>query len=52
MKRLFIYGKKLVLQSGIKPVWIHGDFAIGNILMNEYKLSAVIDFEGCANWRS
>jgi aminoglycoside phosphotransferase (APT) family kinase protein len=28
------------------PVWIHGDFAIGNILMDSGKLSAVIDF-GC-----
>lgn len=28
------------------PVWIHGDFAIGNMLMDCGKLSAVIDF-GC-----
>lgn len=28
------------------PVWIHGDFASGNILFRENKLSAVIDF-GC-----
>ena len=31
-----------------KPVWIHGDFAIGNILMDSSKLSAVIDFGGAA----
>jgi aminoglycoside phosphotransferase (APT) family kinase protein len=31
-----------------KPVWIHGDFAIGNILMDGGKLSAVIDFGGAA----
>jgi aminoglycoside phosphotransferase (APT) family kinase protein len=31
-----------------KPVWIHGDFAIGNILMDSGKLSAVIDFGGTA----
>lgn len=31
-----------------KPVWIHGDFAIGNILMDNGKLSAVIDFGGAA----
>ena len=31
-----------------KPVWIHGDFAIGNILMDAGKLSAVIDFGGAA----
>lgn len=28
------------------PVWVHGDFAAGNILMKEGKLCAVIDF-GC-----
>ncbi|MGN6669939.1 MAG: aminoglycoside phosphotransferase family protein [Candidatus Nucleicultricaceae bacterium] len=28
------------------PVWIHGDFAVGNILLHENKLSAVIDFGG------
>lgn len=28
------------------PVWIHGDFAIGNMLMQNGKLSAVIDFGG------
>ena len=31
-----------------KPVWIHGDFAIGNILIDGEKLSAVIDFGGAA----
>ena len=31
-----------------KPVWIHGDFAIDNILMDSGKLSAVIDFGGAA----
>jgi aminoglycoside phosphotransferase (APT) family kinase protein len=30
------------------PVWIHGDFAIGNILIDRGKLSAVIDFGGIA----
>ena len=30
-----------------KPaVWVHGDFAIGNILINNHELAAVIDF-GC-----
>lgn len=28
------------------PVWIHGDFAIGNMLIQDGKLSAVIDFGG------
>lgn len=31
-----------------KPVWIHGDLAIGNILIEEDKLFAVIDFGGIA----
>ena len=31
-----------------QPIWIHGDFAIGNILMDSGKLSAVIDFGGAA----
>jgi aminoglycoside phosphotransferase (APT) family kinase protein len=30
------------------PVWIHGDFAIGNMLMDGGKISAVIDFGGAA----
>lgn len=29
-----------------EPVWIHGDFAPGNILMHNGKVSAVIDFGG------
>lgn len=29
-----------------EPVWIHGDFAIGNMLMKDGKLSAIIDFGG------
>ncbi|HCU06306.1 MAG TPA: acetyltransferase [Holosporales bacterium] len=28
------------------PVWIHGDFSSGNILINDNKLSGVIDFGG------
>lgn len=28
------------------PVWIHGDFAIGNMLVKDGKLSAIIDFGG------
>ncbi|MDF3047208.1 MAG: Acetyltransferase [Candidatus Midichloriaceae bacterium] len=30
------------------PVWIHGDFAIGNMLIDGGKLSAIIDFGGSA----
>ncbi len=30
-----------------KPVWLHGDFAAGNLLIKQGRLSAVIDF-GCS----
>ncbi|WP_371169055.1 aminoglycoside phosphotransferase family protein [Aliiroseovarius sp. 2305UL8-7] len=29
------------------PVWFHGDLAVGNILINEDKISALIDFGIC-----
>ncbi|MEA2576160.1 MAG: hypothetical protein QOH93_3458 [Chloroflexia bacterium] len=29
------------------PVWVHGDVAMGNLLVKEGRLSAVIDF-GCS----
>ena len=31
-----------------EPVWIHGDIAAGNLLVRDGRLSAVIDFGGCA----
>ncbi|WP_150466311.1 aminoglycoside phosphotransferase family protein [Francisella sp. SYW-9] len=30
------------------PIWIHGDYAVGNILIKDNKLSGVIDFGGTA----
>ena len=30
------------------PVWLHGDIAIGNLLLRDGHLGAVIDFGGCA----
>lgn len=30
------------------PVWVHGDFAVGNMLLKDNKLSAIIDFGGMA----
>jgi aminoglycoside phosphotransferase (APT) family kinase protein len=30
------------------PVWIHGDIQAGNLLVNDGRLSAVIDFGGLA----
>jgi len=29
------------------PVWVHGDIAVGNLLVREGQLSAVIDFGSC-----
>lgn len=29
------------------PVWVHGDVAVGNLLVQDGRLSAVIDFGGC-----
>jgi aminoglycoside phosphotransferase (APT) family kinase protein len=29
------------------PMWIHGDIAVGNLLVREGRLAAVIDFGGC-----
>jgi aminoglycoside phosphotransferase (APT) family kinase protein len=30
------------------PVWVHGDVAVGNLLMRDGRLSAVLDFGSCA----
>ncbi|MDX2050634.1 MAG: aminoglycoside phosphotransferase family protein [Rickettsiaceae bacterium] len=56
---LALWDKACATKWDKKPVWIHGDFAIGNILMENHdeahrakadggKLSAVIDFGGAA----
>ncbi|PPE03404.1 aminoglycoside phosphotransferase family protein [Holospora curviuscula] len=47
-KALALWGRACETKWDKKPVWIHGDFAIGNILMDSGKLSAVIDFGGAA----
>lgn len=47
-KALALWDKACATKWDKKPVWIHGDFAIGNILMDDGKLSAVIDFGGAA----
>ncbi len=45
---LGLWDKACSTQWNKTPVWIHGDFAIGNMLMVGGKLSAVIDFGGIA----
>lgn len=45
---LALWDQACVTKWNNHPIWIHGDFAIGNILMDGGKLSAVIDFGGAA----
>ncbi|MFN9000622.1 MAG: aminoglycoside phosphotransferase family protein [Holosporales bacterium] len=47
-RALTLWDQACETKWGKQPVWIHGDFAIGNILMDGGKLSAVIDFGGAA----
>lgn len=47
-RALALWDKACATRWNKQPVWIHGDFAIGNILMDGGKLSAVIDFGGAA----
>jgi aminoglycoside phosphotransferase (APT) family kinase protein len=47
-RALALWDKACATKWDKKPVWIHGDFAIGNMLMDSGKLSAVIDFGGAA----
>jgi aminoglycoside phosphotransferase (APT) family kinase protein len=45
---LSLWDKACATRWNKQPIWIHGDFAIGNILIDGGKLSAVIDFGGAA----
>lgn len=45
---LDLWKKACATKWNKQPVWIHGDFAIGNMLIDNGKLSAVIDFGGTA----
>lgn len=47
-KALDLWERACKTQWKHNPVWIHGDFAIGNMLMKDGKLSALIDFGGMA----
>ena len=47
-RALALWDKASATKWDKQPIWIHGDFAIGNILMDDGKLSAVIDFGGAA----
>jgi len=45
---LSIWQTGLNSQWNQNPVWIHSDLAVGNILVKDHKLAAVIDFSGIA----
>lgn len=47
-KALGLWNKACETKWDKPPVWIHGDFAVGNMLMDGGKLSAIIDFGGTA----
>ena len=47
-KALALWNQACATRWNKPPVWIHGDFAIGNILIDSGKLSAIIDFGGAA----
>lgn len=47
-KALALWDQACATRWNKAPIWIHGDFAIGNILLDGGKLSAVIDFGGAA----
>ena len=47
-KTLALWDQACATRWNKAPIWIHGDFSIGNILMDGGKLSAVIDFGGAA----
>ena len=47
-KAMDLWERACATQWHKSPVWVHGDFAIGNMLMQDGKLSAIIDFGGMA----
>jgi aminoglycoside phosphotransferase (APT) family kinase protein len=47
-KALALWDRASATKWDKTPLWVHGDFAMGNILMEDGKLSAVIDFGGAA----
>jgi len=47
-KALDIWQESLDSKWHKDPVWIHGDLAVGNILIKNKKINAIIDFGGMA----
>lgn len=46
-RALSLWNQALASQWQKPPVWLHGDIAPGNLLVDNGRLSAVIDFGGC-----
>ena len=42
-----VWDAALAAQWDGRPVWVHGDVTVGNLLVREGQLSAVIDFGSC-----
>lgn len=47
-KALKLWDTAMITQWNRSPVWIHGDMAAGNIVLQQKKLSGIIDFGGMA----
>ncbi|MFT4967817.1 MAG: aminoglycoside phosphotransferase (APT) family kinase protein [Candidatus Deianiraeaceae bacterium] len=47
-KALLVWEKATSSEWKRQPVWIHGDFAVGNIIIKDGKVNAIIDFGGIA----
>ena len=45
---LALWERACATQWSKEPIWIHGDFAVDNILIKDHKLFGVIDFGGTA----
>jgi aminoglycoside phosphotransferase (APT) family kinase protein len=45
---MYLWERALGARWNDPPVWVHGDFAVGNMLLQAGKLSAIIDFGGVA----
>ena len=45
-KALLVWENAINSEWKQKPVWIHGDLAVGNILVKDNKINSIIDFGG------
>jgi aminoglycoside phosphotransferase (APT) family kinase protein len=45
---LAVWEQALASRWEAAPIWVHGDIAVGNLLLRDGRLSAIIDFGTCA----